>query len=142
MCIKSISAFEDSKGTMFKDEKCAIQSEIGIVTGFELEAVMTLIAKASPLIPLLQRVLAIAPPSPKVKAVSAEPTPLSPEKAYERRAALLGRLHAWAQIETGKIKSPGFITAGGYINLKDLNERASDEDVERMHVELDALGVA
>ncbi len=67
MCIKKIEAFTDSKGAMFKDERSAIESEIGIVTGMTHDDVLTLIGKASPLVPLLQRVLSIAPPATKAK---------------------------------------------------------------------------
>lgn len=70
MCIKPVNAFEDSKGNMFKNERCAIESEIGIVTGMTADCVLTLIAKASPLVPLLQRALSIAPPPPKAEAPS------------------------------------------------------------------------
>lgn len=73
MCVKPIEAFEDSKGNMFKSERCAIESEIGIITGFVANDVLTLIAKASPLVPLLQRALSIAPPTvPKDKAPVAD----------------------------------------------------------------------
>lgn len=143
MCIKSIPAYEDSKGNMFKTERAAIESEIGIVTGFVADDVLTIIGKASPLVPLLQRVLAIAPPKPKAEAPSAEPE-RTPEQRYERRAALLGRLQNWAQrldIQ-GDVKSLAFITSGGYKDLKDINDRATDEDIEKMHSELDEKEVA
>ncbi len=82
MCIKKIEAYTDSKGGMFKEERCAIESEIAIITGMTQEDVLTIIGKASPLIPLLQRVLAIAPPAPK-KPTTLENGNRTPEQIAE-----------------------------------------------------------
>lgn len=67
----------------------------------------------------------------------AEKDPLSP---YDLRASVIGRLQRWAQTDERKAKD--FITSGGYENLIDLRDRATDADVLKMDDELDEKGVA
>lgn len=139
MCYTKIDAYKMAGGRVFEHERDAIADAIEKILGEEYNPLIVM-DEASKLIPLLKRSLEIKPPAiPQVEAPSAEPE-RTPEQRYERRSALLGRIQAWGQIDGDKAK--GFITSGGYQNLSEITNRATDEDIEKMHVELTEKGVA
>jgi hypothetical protein len=140
VCISKIEAFKDSKGKIHATERCAIESEISILTGFDDGQVITLLCCASPIVPLLQRALCLVPPKAKTPEPSSEPTTLSAGERDARRSSLLGRLQKWAQID--KAASSDFLIESGFQTLSEVNGAANELQIERMIADLDEKGIA
>lgn len=77
MCIKAITAYQDSKGGMYPLETTALIAEAGIITNGSLSILQSFFGHAEALIPLLQRYADIQAEKAKGEKASTEPTTLS-----------------------------------------------------------------
>lgn len=113
MCVKTITAYQDSKGGMYPLEITAIQAEAAIVTGQTPATIKGLFEHAEALIPLLQRSVELA--APKSQDMPA------PETAEKDPPKLTG-----AQLDRQGHASSCRARLTGY--AKDCNCEREDED--------------
>lgn len=145
MCYKPVPAFEADDGTLFKTEPQAIVHSVMALLGFNEASAQNVLDNATKLLPHIQRTIELASATrathlPPAKA-GKDPEPEKDPAA--RRSALLGRVQRWAQAvhNAGDVDARDFLKKHGYESLTEINLGASDEDIEKMHTELDAKGV-